>query len=392
MKRFEEIIQDKLNTFEYPYEENSWIQFKRKQTLRKWTRFTVISASIIMVTSVIFYMLTNENKIDKNSTNTTQNTIQTNVNNNEIINYAQPQNTEKSTERKHQTPTIHDNVTSTVALQNNIQNQNSANNTFDINDTKNYSTEIKYSIGQTTQQGCVPLTVEFFVLNLPKQATCLWNFGDGTVSAEINPIHIFTKPGKYNISVKINLDDQTSILVEDAKVQAYAQPIARIYAKQEGNTIVFENQSKQFSTISWIFGDSILSEETWKYQPNRSGKYNVKLIAENQYGCKDTANKIIDFTYLLPVQFADAFTPDGDGVNDVFGPQVMDFSYYQFTLQIYNKTGKMIYETKGSPVWWDGSDIHTRQNCPTDVYFYKVIAVDKLGNKQEFSGKIQLIR
>ena len=165
-----------------------------------------------------------------------------------------------------------------------------------------------------------------------------------------------------------------------------------MYYQQTGNVIKLENKSKQYSSIRWEYIDSTIIENTWEFKISKSGTYSVKLIAENQYGCTDTIIKNIDAIYYIPIQIADAFTPDGDGVNDLFGPQVLDYNSYNFTMYIYTKTGKCVFEGKGSPIWWDGTDKDTKQLCPADVYFYKIIATDNLANKQEFSGKIKLLR
>lgn len=397
MKRFEDIIQEKLNTFEYPYEEKAWKNFSKKYTLHKWIRRSIFSSAVIIVILTFTYLVSHQTQNKETDTTKTEKPVQQIViNEKHSINHQ----------------TIFENTSPTIIKEKQIVPQtNQPLPTNDIVVSENYSQTFHYNdniIKNTTQEencpytinisdqkGCVPLTVSFSISNLPEFATCIWNFGDGGVSSDKNPTYTYHKVGKYKVSVKILLNKQTNkqiIIAENPIIQVLPKPIAWINVKQEANNLIFENQSKQYSSFYWHFGDSIINEETWKYSAHKSGKYHIKLIAENQYGCKDTIMKSIDFTYLMPVQLADAFTPDGDGINDLFGPQVLDYDSYQFAMQIYNKTGRLVFETKGSPIWWDGTDMNNRQMCSPDVYFYKIIAVDKLGNKQEFSGKIQLIR
>lgn len=397
MKRFEDIIQEKLNTFEYPYEEKAWKDFSKKYAQHKWIRRSIFTSAAVIAISTVLYLATYNSQQTESTTTQTKTPAQQTASN-------EPQNINHQTTLENtayqpikEKPSIHQ---TSQPLQTNdmITADNSTpTSTFIDNSIKNTTQEenLNFTINISTQQGCVPFTVNFSINNLPESASCIWSFGDGGVSSDKNPTYTYHKAGKYKVSAKIILNKQTNkqiIINDNQTIQVLPKPIALINVKQESNNLIFENQSKQYSSFYWYFGDSIINEDTWKYSPNKSGKYRVKLIAENQYGCKDTTIKSIDFTYLMPVQLADAFTPDGDGINDVFGPQVLNYESYQFTMQIYNKTGRLVFETKGSPAWWDGTDVNNRQMCSPDVYFYKIIAVDKLGNKQEFSGKIQLIR
>jgi gliding motility-associated-like protein len=88
---------------------------------------------------------------------------------------------------------------------------------------------------------------------------------------------------------------------------------------------------------------------------NDSLYYLVTLIARDIHNCTDTASKYIDVLPFIP----NVFTPDGDGINDVFMPD--------FDLEIVDRNGMRIY--KGSE-GWDGR----RNDRPADpdTYFYLI--------------------
>ena len=70
-------------------------------------------------------------------------------------------------------------------------------------------------------------------------------------------------------------------------------------------------------------------------------------------------------SYRLP----NVFTPDGDGINDLFCPFPYDFveSIY---MHIYNRWGMLVFKTTNPDILWDGKNQWTKQECTDGVYFY----------------------
>jgi gliding motility-associated-like protein len=92
-------------------------------------------------------------------------------------------------------------------------------------------------------------------------------------------------------------------------------------------------------------------------------------------------------TYTVP----NIFTPNNDGVNDVWGIQfnhVRDVK--EFKLYIYNRWGVTILESTQPNIRWDG---YTTAGipCPDGVYFY-VCTFEVNGEKKELKGNVTLVR
>lgn len=66
-----------------------------------------------------------------------------------------------------------------------------------------------------------------------------------------------------------------------------------------------------------------------------------------------------------------AFTPNGDGLNDSFG--CIGEGITEYTLQIFDRWGSLIFESSDMKVQWDGN--YKNELAPTGVYVYKVRAV-----------------
>ena len=63
---------------------------------------------------------------------------------------------------------------------------------------------------QSLRFGVAPLTVRFTDTSLGNPTSYLWTFGDGTTSTAVNPVHTYTYPGFYRVSLQVNNDGGTS--------------------------------------------------------------------------------------------------------------------------------------------------------------------------------------
>ena len=95
---------------------------------------------------------------------------------------------------------------------------------------------------------------------------------------------------------------------------------------------------------------------------NTSGQYSVLLT--NNFGC--TSNSVFNIGLNCPAQLAmpNAFTPDGDGLNDLFLPRYSKIGSYH--IYIYNRWGQLLYETDKLYQGWDGT--YQGVKCQTGVY------------------------
>lgn len=83
-----------------------------------------------------------------------------------------------------------------------------------------------------------------------------------------------------------------------------------------------------------------------------------------------------------------AFTANNDGLNDKF--YWLPVFVKEFYLQIYNRWGELIFETKDKNQPWDGT--YNGKNVPADVYFYKLFYTGWEGTEKAQSGNFTLMR
>lgn len=121
-------------------------------------------------------------------------------------------------------------------------------------------------------------------------------------------------------------------------------------------------------------------------RPVRPTLYSV--IGFNDDGCTDTGFVQIDIDYTMPVLIPNAFSPNGDGINDVF--RVAGITYQKGTIAIYNRYGREIFRSENINQGWDGTT--AGQACDAGTYFYVIELSYPDGNSRTRRGDIMLLR
>ncbi|HEY0976956.1 MAG TPA: T9SS type B sorting domain-containing protein, partial [Flavobacteriales bacterium] len=92
------------------------------------------------------------------------------------------------------------------------------------------------------------------------------------------------------------------------------------------------------------------------------------------------------------VHLPNAFTPDGDGVNDLYLPLVTG-EFLEFSFMIFDRWGQLVFNASSPSMGWDGH--YNGQEAPMDVYtwrlFYRAVGDDGLGQTERL-GSVTLVR
>lgn len=249
---------------------------------------------------------------------------------------------------------------------------------------------------ETPLTGCAPYDAIFNNTSAGGQQF-FWDFGDGTTSTEISPVHTYSTPGTFTIKLNA-VDSGTCNKVDSTKkvITVSDKPTASYtYAPnppQENTPVNFLNNSIGATHYIWQFGDgqtlSANTQDPVSHIYNETGTFNSCLIAINDFGCQDTTCQDIVARVTPLLDVPNAFTPNGDGINDkVF---VRGYGINKMTWRIYNRWGEMVFETIDKNQGWDGTYKGTIQ--PKEVYHY-VLAVEYSNKtKYEKKGDITLLR
>ncbi|MDQ3048953.1 MAG: PKD domain-containing protein, partial [Bacteroidota bacterium] len=263
---------------------------------------------------------------------------------------------------------------------------------------------INFSVN--TPSGCPVHCVQFTDLSTVVGATITqwnWNFGYATMdSTSQNPSHCFAATGFYDITLTATSSQgcsSTSTVVQ--MIEVFAKPIAEftvspLEASMLDPEVTLNNASTP-DVVYWNYnfgdGDTIAPNTpspVHVYPGEASSSYLATLMVENSDGCRDTVQHPIligpEFTFFIP----NAFTPNGDGINDYFygnGIGIVDYN-----LWIFDRWGDMIWKSDYLYGMWDGKANNGDEQAQQDVYIWKVKLTDVFGKKHNYIGTVTLVK
>ncbi|MCS7297678.1 MAG: gliding motility-associated C-terminal domain-containing protein [Bacteroidia bacterium] len=156
----------------------------------------------------------------------------------------------------------------------------------------------------------------------------------------------------------------------------------------EAVTFTASSQPQPATSYTWSFGEGTVrsggGSQTFAY--SEAGTYTVSVSA---LPCSDTAERVI---VVRPSSFftvPNAFSPNGDGINDVWQITVTG-ELRSLRWRIYDRWGIPIAQGEGPSTRWDGT--RNGQPCPEGVYVYVIEAESVLGTKTNRTGTLTLLR
>ena len=119
-------------------------------------------------------------------------------------------------------------------------------------------------------------------------------------------------------------------------------------------------------------------------------------IADSNYNFTELADSVcIDVFECLDYRLPNVFTPNGDGINELFTPFTPYSGVTRIEMEIYNRWGKRVFRTTDPDILWDGTDETTKQPSSDGVYFYGCkLFVNTLSGEVTYlvNGSVTLIR
>lgn len=254
---------------------------------------------------------------------------------------------------------------------------------------------------------CVPFCTTLNLEKLsPNIKTVSWKFSDG-VNVPANAVKYekcMKKAGVYTYTINM-VDSAGCINSTKGKLEAYPSPEADfeytpVKPNVNNNLVTFYDKSEgEIKEWKWDFyNDAVgnkkdtsniryLQNPTRRYKD--AGMYFIYFTVTSANGCKDSTAKFItieeDPTFFIP----DTFTPNGDGLNDVFIPK--GIALMQYEMKIFNRWGKMIFATNDPNQGWDGK-ISEEEYYPNDDYIYKFTVTDANLITKEYVGRVTLLK
>jgi gliding motility-associated-like protein len=249
---------------------------------------------------------------------------------------------------------------------------------------------------------CFPELV-YFAVSSDSGTYYEWDFNsDGIIdsaSSDYTSSFTYSGPGTYDVTVTITSPQGCQVTVTDsAAALVHPQPNANFNVSPTEGTIldpvvnVFDQSS---GAVSWLWdfnGDGIYddNQENSSYEYNTVGQYEITLIISDTNNCTDTTFEYFIVNDELLVYVPNAFTPDGDNLNEFFFAEGPLQNVTNFRLDVFDRWGLLIWTGDSPEQKWDGT--YNGQLAPDDVYVWQLTLRLPGEVNRQFTGHVTLIR
>jgi gliding motility-associated-like protein len=199
-----------------------------------------------------------------------------------------------------------------------------------------------------------------------------------TVSPTNNSVYMVTVNDSCGSTVTANV--LVSLNYPVADYSYHADP-------EDDYHIIFTNNSINPMNNWWDFADGTTSLNLHpEHIFQDSGSYQVQLVMKDTSGCIDTVVNVVWVNPDLRVLIPNAFTPNNDGLNDIWEIRGQGVKELNFT--IFDRWGGIIYNNGNNlnNYFWEG------KNVPEGVYSYRISAKSLSGRLYDKIGSVTLIR
>jgi gliding motility-associated-like protein len=254
-------------------------------------------------------------------------------------------------------------------------------------------------------QGCAPLCVNFSdqsSVTAPSSVTgWSWNMGNSATSTGSNANTCYNTPGQYDVSLTVTSSDGCASTISiPAYITVHAQPLAAFTTSPVQPTIAdpqvfFVDASLNAASWNWYFGDvnntsSNLQNPQFTY--DAAVCYTVRLEVTSAQGCVDDTLQDVCIEPEISLYIPNTFTPNGDGINDVFIPAGNGLVNSGYELLIYDRWGNLLFESNNLSVGWDGRVEGKTERVMIDTYVWKLQVRTVTGRNISRMGHVNVIR
>ena len=220
-----------------------------------------------------------------------------------------------------------------------------------------------------------------------------WNTIPPATTAVVDNLY----SGTYTVIVSDNGCESTASVV----VGNLAGPMAAYSVSPNPAEI---NEDVQFTDASigaiswdWDFGDSNFGSGLDPIHAyTNSGTYETWLYIEDDFGCRDSTSVRISVNQLFTFFIPNSFSPDGDNINDIFIPKGDNVDEERYLMRIYDRWGKLVFETTDINEGWDGSinglSMHEEEMISNVYSYYFHVYERNTDIDYEYRGSVIIVK
>lgn len=217
-----------------------------------------------------------------------------------------------------------------------------------------------------------------------------WDFGDAQFSNGRNTTHAYAVGGTYNVTlISGNAKGCRDTTVKTLEVEKFLPDAGNDTTIVKGEYINF--QATGGVSYYWAPAENLdnvnIPNPTGRYPEVGYFRYNVHVTSMNQ--CEGDDSIIVRVVGQASQFVPNAFTPNGDGVNDIFRPRAVGYRSVEY-FRVFNRFGELVFESKDFEQGWDGT--YKGQYADIGTYMYVLQMTDRFGQAQTQKGDVILMR
>lgn len=246
--------------------------------------------------------------------------------------------------------------------------------------------------------GCPPILVHFDDNSANPSLSYSWEFGDGGFSADQDPNHIYGELGVFDVSVvaSSNTECVSEISVElPGIIQMYSGPDAGFSVSPlvvdllDGEVVLSSLVAPSLNCTYQIEGGGFISGHEGVHTFLESGVFQIVQTVTDLEGC--SATSLGEVTVNGTLFYAPtAFTPDNDGINDVWKPQVTGVTEY--VLEVFDRWGELVWSTTDPELPWLGQVEGGGHFVANGIYHWIVRLEDQSSFPRSYKGTVTMMR
>lgn len=215
----------------------------------------------------------------------------------------------------------------------------------------------------------------------------VWTVGGNPVSTTVQPntttTYTATVTNSYgcvntgNLTIQVQ-DLQLSLAADDMSIAA-------------GQSVTFVTGANiPYTILSWSPASLFTNQTVQSQVVKPMESVHVTVLAASSAGCTDSASvDVAVYPAIESIIIPNAFSPNGDGLNDTFGPIFVD-NFKVIEYRIYNRWGAVVFEGYNGHTRWDGT--YRGEPAPLGDYFYILRLEGGDGSIAERKGDVMLVR
>ena len=156
--------------------------------------------------------------------------------------------------------------------------------------------------------------------------------------------------------------------------------------------VLMEAQPEGLANYQWTVEEQGLEQKGEKttFHFKHRGVYEVRLAHTSANGCVYEISKPVSVQENFDPYAPNAFTPDGDGINDFFLIESFSLRDDEFEINIFDHSGERVFYSQSPEEGWNGRKNNRGPLLPKTTYVWKVKIKNKEGLERLFMGRVKM--